>query len=121
LAELLYTQAVVAGTPITEIIAVHRGDDNIIKLHRPNSTGQVLSLGGIGRERFSMSHITEGTSPGADVPKDHEGGCAVIEALTKIWAVRLFADTVQARFSKGAFECSGSLGPRKAGSDPCRL
>ena len=82
----------VSGTAIAQVVPVHRGDDDIAQTHGGNGLGQVVGFGRVGRPGAAVRHVAERAAAGADIPEDHEGGGAVVEALPEIRAIGLLAD-----------------------------
>ena len=68
-----------------------------------------------------MGHVAEGTTPGADVTHYHEGGGAVMEALSQIGAGGLFADRAESPLPQDAADTADLLADGRLGADPARL
>ena len=51
-----------------------------------------------------MSDITEGATPGAHIPQNHESGRPFREALREVWARSFLADAVKFIFPEDSFD-----------------
>ncbi len=89
---------------VAQVIAVHAGDDHILKLERGNRFAQVLGLTGVQRVGPAVAHVAKRAATGALVAHDHEGGCSVAEALTDVWARGFLADRHKIVFAQDALD-----------------
>ena len=85
------------GSPVGQIIPVHRCDDGMGEPHDLYGLGHSLGLGLIdSRSRPTGGHRTESATPGTDVPQNHEGrGAMLAPALVDVGAARLFTDGIE--------------------------
>ena len=113
LADLLDAVGEVLGTAVTQIVAVHRGDDHVFQPHLLDGECQLLRLLGIQRQRAAVSHVAEGAATGADGTHNHEGGGAVVEALRQVGAGGLFTYRVQLVLAQGALDMLDLLARRR--------
>jgi hypothetical protein len=76
---------------IVEIVAVDRGDDDVVEPILATAPGDVARARPRSSARACRSHVAEGAGAGADVAHDHEGGVLLVPALADIRAAGLLA------------------------------
>jgi hypothetical protein len=106
------------GAAIPEVIAIYRGDYNVLQLHVVNGFSQAVRLIFVHRQRAAVSHVTEGTTPGADFTKDHERGRTLGKTLVDVGAGRFLADRDQIPVSESRFQIRHSITRRQAHANP---
>jgi hypothetical protein len=68
-----------------------------------------------------MGHGTVGTVPRTNVAEDHEGGGAVLPALTHVWAVSFLTDSVKIELPHELLQVDIILATWRANLEPRRL
>ena len=106
---------------ITQIITVHRGDDNIAKSHQGDGFGQLLWLFFIQGIWTPVCDIAKGATTCAQVPHDHESRGTVTETLTQVRAGCFFADGMQIVFTDQGLEFLHARIGRCFCADPFRF
>ncbi len=81
---------------VVEIVAVDRGDDDMLEAELGDRIGDVLRLVRIERAGHAGAHIAEGAGTRAGVAHDHHGGVFLRPALADIGAAGLLAHGDQA-------------------------
>ena len=80
-----------AGPAIGQIVAVDRGDDDVLQPHFSHGIGNILRFLRVDLARHARLHVAKGAGAGADIAQDHHGRVLFGPALTNIWAGGLFA------------------------------
>ena len=93
---------------VRQIIAVDRGDDDMLEAERPGGFGDVLRLQRVDRPRHAGLDVAEGAGPRAGIAQDHHRGVLLAPAFADVGAGRFLADGVEvqpphqrARLGKG--------------------
>src|SRR4051812_24736950 len=84
------------GAAVGEIVARHRGDDDVAQSHSLRGVGDAARL--VGRRRCvwtSRGHVAEAARARADIAEDHERGGLAREAFRAIGTRQRFADGVE--------------------------
>ena len=81
----------VLGAAVGEIVAIDRGDDDMLQASLATRRRHVLGLGRIERLGQPRRHVAEGAGARAGVAHDHHGGVALLPALADVGAGRLLA------------------------------
>ncbi len=84
-----------AGPAVRQVVAIDRGDDDVLELHRDDRLGQLPRLVGIEGLRPAVGDRTVGAVPGAHAAVDQKGRRAPRKALGAVGATRLLAHRVQ--------------------------
>ncbi len=109
------------GAAVSEVVAVDRGDDDMLQAQLCDRFGDILRLVRIERAGHAGLHVAEGAGARARVAHDHEGRVLLLPALADIGAAGLLADRDETVFLHDAMR----LGPfGRAGrldADPVRL
>jgi hypothetical protein len=85
---------------IRQIIAIHRGHDNVLETKSSDRLGDAPRLIRIERADFAMGYGTVGAIARADIAHEHEGGGVMRETFTDIRTACLLADAVQFQFAE---------------------
>lgn len=80
------------GAAVFEVIASHRGDDDVAKFHAVGGFGDALRFVFFEGVGFGGFDGAEATGASAFFAGDHEGRGAVAPAFPAIWALGFFAD-----------------------------
>ena len=80
-----------AGAAVVQIIAVNRGDDDVIEFHQCDVLGKAFRLVEVQRVWTPRANVTEPAAPRTFVAHDHEGCRAFAPALADVGAGGLFA------------------------------
>ena len=88
-----------AGTAVGQVVAIHRGDDDMLQAEPGHGVGDPRGLAGVQRERLAGAYVAERAGAGAGVAHDHHGGVALRPALADVGAGGFLADRVQAVFA----------------------
>ena len=107
---------IVAGAAVAQVVAVDRGDDDVLQLECRDRLGQVGRLVHVQRIRAAVADVAERAAPGALVTHDHEGRGALAEAFADVRAARLLADGVQLVLAQDLLDLVEARG-RAAGLD----
>ena len=81
---------------VLEIIASHRGDDDMLELQAANRLGDTLRFVNLQRERFRGRDRAKTAGAGAAFACDHECGRSLAPALPAVRTLRALANCVQA-------------------------
>ena len=111
----------VPSPAVAQVIAVHRGDDDVAQRQARNRLRQLLRLRLVRGLGPPMGHVAEGAAAGADIPQNHEGRGAVTEALAQVGALCLLADCGQPLLSQQPLDPHHRGPDRSLGPDPFGL
>ena len=103
---------------IPEVIAIYRSDYHILQFHVVNGFGQADRLIYVRRQGAAVSHVTEGTPPGAQFTQDHERGGTLGKTLVDVRATCLFADRDQLPLPEFRFQIRHGITRRQAHANP---
>ena len=107
---------------VAKVITVNRSNNHIAQIHFCNGFSQLLRLFCIRRKGFTVGYVTERTTTGTNITKNHKGGCTVVETLGKVRTACFFTNRVKVVFAKCLFDVINFLGStRKLDFNPLRL
>ena len=86
----------VGAAAVGKVVAVHRGDDDVIEAELGHSLRHVLGLRGVERAGQPGLDVAEGAGARAGVAHDHHGGVAPGPALGDVGAAGLLAHRMEA-------------------------
>ena len=109
------------GAAVFKIIAVHRGDHDILEFEGPDRLGDTRRLGLIHRSRTSVFDVAVGAGSRAHPAQNHEGRGAVMPAFADVRAVGLFTHRMKGLLGHQALESPISLASRRPHLQPTRL
>ena len=89
-ADLAHHLGEVGRTAVGHIVAVDRGDDDVVQTHLLDGQAHLARLFRIQRLRQARLDVAEGAGPRAGVAHDHQGGVLLAPALADVRAGRLF-------------------------------
>ncbi len=84
-----------AGAAVRQVVAGHRGNDDMLEVHLPDAVRDAGWLAEIGFGRATGGNVAEGAGAGAHIAEDHDGCGAAAPALAHIWALGGLAHGVQ--------------------------
>ena len=84
-----------AGTAVTQVIAINAGDDDVFEPQCSDRLGEILRFVGIRRFGRPWPTSQNGQRRVQMSPHDHEGCRALAEAFTDVGAARLLAHRMQ--------------------------
>ncbi len=82
-------------TAVGQVVAIDRGDDDMLQAELGRRLGSMFGLERIDRARHSRLDVAKGAGPRADIAEDHYRGVLLGPAFANIGARRLFADGVE--------------------------
>ena len=106
---------------VREIVAIDRGDDDVIEIEGADRAGDALGLRAIRRGGPSVRDRAVRAGARADVAENHEGRRAVIPALADVRALRFLADRVQLEAAHQPLQPQIARRSRRADLQPLRL
>ena len=77
---------------VGKVVAVHRGDDDMLEAELGRGDGDMLRLHRIDRPWHSRLHVAEGAGAGAGIAEDHHGRVLLGPALADVRTGRFLAD-----------------------------
>ena len=86
-----------AGAAVVEIVAVDRGDDDVLETEFADRLGDAPRLMRVDEVGAAGRDVAEGAGAGAHRAEDHYGGVPLLPALADIRAGRLLAHRVEFR------------------------
>ena len=110
-----------AGAAIVEVVAVDRGDHDMVQAELAHRLGDMRRLVRIDQVRPSGRDVAEGAGTGAHAAQDHHRGVLLLPALADVGAGRLLADGVEL---EAAHQRAGLVifrRDRRLDPDPVRL
>ena len=90
------TAAKCAGAAVGQVVAVDRGDDDVLQAELRHGVGDAVGFVGVERAGQAGAHVAEGAGAGAGVAHDHHGGVALRPALADVGAGGFLAHRDQA-------------------------
>ncbi len=107
-----------AGSAVGEVVAVDRGDDDVLEACAFEGLGDSSGLVFVDGSGFSGFDIAEATGAGAGVAEDHDGGDAFGPALAHVWTGGLLADGMEIVGINGGFGGLEVLAAGEFGFEP---
>ena len=101
-----------------EIIARHRGDDDVLQLHSPRGFGDALRLVHFEREGFGRTYRAKTTGARAAIPRNHERRRALAPAFPVVRTLRALADRVQLQFVQQRARSGEGIRRRQVNAQP---
>ena len=83
------------GTPVFQLITVDGGEHSVFNLHELDGFGHAAGFVFVVFRGTAGGYRAEGTTTGANVAQNHEGGGATAPALTHVRTVAAFADSMK--------------------------
>ncbi len=111
----------VLGAAVVDVVAVDRGDDDVVEAELGDGVGDAPGLEGVEGVGAAGRDVAEGAAAGADLAHDHHGGVALAPALADVGAARLLADRHQAVLADGVAGALVAGGDRGLDADPVGL
>ena len=109
------------GPAIGQVIAVNRGDHDVLQPQLRRSHGGMFRFQRINAARHPGLDVAERTGAGANVTQDHHRGVFLGPAFADIGASRLFANRVQPQIAHQLAGFAIALAGRRFDPDPVRL
>ncbi len=106
---------------VGKIIAIHRGDHDMVQTKLLHGQRNMLRLGRIERAGHSRLDVAEGAGAGAGVTHDHEGRVLLVPAFADVGAARFLAYGDEAVFLDDVAGVGIAARIRRAHANPVRL
>ena len=110
----------VGGAAVGEVVAIHRGDDDVLEPELGDGAADALRLLAVLPRRLAVGDRAVAAVPRAHVAQDHEGGGGVLPALADVRAVRLLAHGVQVEVAHEPAQADVVGAARRAHLEPAR-
>ena len=110
-----------ARSTVSQVVAVDRGDDDMLEPHCSRRIGDMLRFAGIDLARHAGLDVAEGAGAGADIAQDHHRRVLLGPALANIGAGRLFAHGVEIEVAHQLARLVEALAGGRADADPVGL
>src|SRR5215471_474131 len=110
-----------ASAPNVIVVAIHAGDNGMLKTERSDSFRDTARLVPIDRLRAALGDGAKSAAACADVTEEHECGRAMVPALADVRALGGLADRVQSEAASKLLEIVKVVTDRSFGLEPVRL
>ena len=111
----------VLGAAVAEVVAVDRGDDDVVEAELLDGDGDARRLEHVEGVGAAGGDVAEGAAAGADLAHDHHRGVALGPALADVGAARLLADGDEAVLPHDLAGPLVALGGRRLDANPVGL
>ena len=109
------------GAAVGKVVAIDRGDDDVVERERGDGAADLDRLVSVGRLGRAVRDVAVAARPRAGVAENHERRRAVVPALADVRAVGFLADRVQAERAHQPLEAVIVLRARRADLQPLGL